>query len=192
VAEITRIRRRRGVAVTFAVELDEMPWVVVDEAALVRLGWHVGLDLDDDARRHGEHAARLGATERRAARLLAARPHARRELELKLARTGGGGPAREITRRLVDHGLLDDDAYARRVAARRLAQGYGPARIEADLERAGVATPLARQVVQSLERDAVLDAARRAAGPAPDEGAWRRLVGRGFDADLVEDVLGAP
>jgi len=191
VAEITRIRARRGAGPTvFAVELDGEPWVVVDEAALLRLGWHDGLELDDDGRRQGEHAARLGATERRAGRLLAGRPHARRELEAKLARTAGGGPAREVTRRLTEHGLLDDAAYAHRVATRRLAQGYGPARIEADLERAGVAPPLIGDVVHGLERDAVEDAARRAAGPAPGAGSWRRLVGRGFPPDLIEDVLG--
>ncbi|CAA9529589.1 MAG: hypothetical protein AVDCRST_MAG79-791 [uncultured Thermoleophilia bacterium] len=192
-SEITRIRRRRGAGpALFAVDLDGEPWVTVDEAALLRLGWHDGLELDDAARRRGEHAARLGATERRAARLLAARPHARRELEAKLARTAGGAPAREIVHRLSEHGLLDDEAYARRVASRRLAQGYGPARIEADLTRAGVTATLVRDVLGDLGREEVLDAARRVVGPDPDDASWRRLVGRGFDPDLVEDVLGAP
>lgn len=173
-----------------AVELDGEPWVALEEADLVRLGWRTGTELDSAARREGEQAARRAAVERRAARLLASRPHARAELEAKLARTGGGAEARDVTRRFEEAGWIDDEAFAARLAERRLAQGYGPGRIRDDLERAGVARGLVAQVVAGLDGELVAAALRRAAGVAPSARDWRRLVGRGFEPDLVEDLLG--
>jgi regulatory protein len=188
---ITRLRRRGRSGTLLTVELDGQQWVALDEGAVVRLGYHVGLELDGEARRAGEQEARVGAAERRAARLLASRAHSRHELETKLRRTAGRASARAVVERFDEHGFLDDDAFARRLAVRRLAQGYGPERIAADLERAGIASGPARAVLEALEPADVEQALRRALGDTTVGAGWQRLLRRGFSEDLIEDLLGA-
>jgi regulatory protein len=122
----------------------------------------------------------------RAARLLARRSHARAELEAKLARRTAPEAAAAAVDLLAEHGIVDDAAHARALAARRLEQGYGPARIAHDLEQAGVAEGVRRAAVEALDPDEVLAAARRAIAGRSGRAALARLWQRGFDEDVAE------
>jgi regulatory protein len=122
----------------------------------------------------------------RASRLLARRSHARAELEAKLARGAAPEVAAAAVDLLAEHGIVDDEAHARALAARRLEQGYGPARIAHDLEQAGVEEGLRRAVVEALGPDDVLAAACRAIAGRERRPALARLWQRGFDEDVAE------
>jgi regulatory protein len=122
----------------------------------------------------------------RAARLLARRSHARAELEAKLARRAAPEAVTAAVDVLAEHGIVDDVVHARGVAARRLEQGHGPARIAHDLERAGVDEGVRRAVVEALDPDDVLAAARRATAGLKGRAALSRLWQRGFDEDVAE------
>ena len=86
-------------------------------------------------------------------------------------------------------GYLDDAALARSLAERRLADGWGAARVEWDLARLGIegepaleAVALARQGESEAARGLV---ERRGLGGDPRR-AWALLARRGFAEDAIE------
>jgi regulatory protein len=109
----------------------------------------------------------------KAAQLLAARPHFRRELAAKLEQRGF--PAGEIAAsldRLSEQGYLDDRAVARGFVESRLSRGEGRARLRAELLRRGAPEEAAEQALAELTAEDDLPAAREAAER------WRRRGGR--------------
>lgn len=175
-----------------AVEVDDAAWVVLEEADVLRLGLHAGLELDDELAERAAAAAREADATRRAGRLLSHRPRSRAELERRLEPTAGAVTAGVVTERLEQLGVVDDRAYAVALADERLRRGYGPGAILHLLGERGVEEALAAEVVDALDGDDVTAAARRAVAGYEGAAAWRRLAGRGFDGDVAEAVLGAP
>ena len=109
----------------------------------------------------------------KAAQLLAARPHFRRELAAKLVQRGYA--AEEIDAalvRLTEQGYLDDRAAARGFVESRLARGEGRARLRAELLRRGAGEEVAEEALAELTPEDDLPAARAAAER------WERLGGR--------------
>lgn len=100
----------------------------------------------------------------RAVGLLAARPHFRRELELKLAQRGY--PPAEIEAaldRLTAEGHLDDPRAARDFVAHRLEKGgEGKLRLLAELQRRGVPREAIEEALAQVPEDD-LEEARAAA-----------------------------
>jgi SOS response regulatory protein OraA/RecX len=197
VPTVTALRRvaarRPGAAATrVSVEVDGADWLVLEEADVLRLGLHAGLALDDALASQAAAAAREADATRRAGRLLSHRPRSRAELERRLKPTAGAVTAGVVTERLEQLGVVDDRAYARALADERLRRGYGPGAIRHLLAERGVEEPLAADVVDELDGDDVLAAARRAVAGSTGAAAWRRLAARGFDEDVAEAVLGTP
>ena len=120
---------------------------------------------------------------RRASNLLARRSHSAAELTAKIARTTSGTEAADAVADLVALGYVDDLRHAREHADRRLAQGWGPARIVDDLETAGVAAGVIAEALAQIGREALAAAAARAVGDREGAVAARRLTARGFDID---------
>ncbi|GAA0909152.1 recombination regulator RecX [Rothia nasimurium] len=126
--------------------------------------------------------------------LLARREHSRRELRQKLER---GGFAREETtaavERLEGQGYQDDRRFAESLLRTRVGQGYGPARIRAELRSQGLADSEVRTLLEEAGVDwheIAADQLRRryGAGSAdPAERARRAqfLLRRGFAAATV-------
>jgi len=132
---------------------------------------------------HGEPDARLLS---RAGVLLSRRSYGPAELEARLARGAGTDAAAAAVSRLVEHGLVDDRVHAEALAVTRLGQGWGPARIRHDLDRAGVAAAIVREVLDGLSPEALDGAARRAVDGRTGASALSRLGQRGFDEDVAE------
>src|SRR5947209_8224169 len=139
--EITAIRRigsrRRGIGRAgsrLVIELGGAPWITIEEAEVVELGLHVGLELDGPDIERIESAASTGDSRDSALRLLARRAHSAGELAAKLERRAEPEEARRTVEALVERGLIDDVEYAQGLARRRLGQGWGPRRIEHDLQ----------------------------------------------------------
>lgn len=132
--------------------------------------------------------------------LLARREHSRRELKQKLER---GGFARDESavalERLGDQGYQDDDRFAASLFRSRAGQGYGPARIRAELRSQGVSDATIRELMENTEIDwhdlAASQLRRRYGGPSADPAERARraqfLLRRGFAAATVRGLTHA-
>ena len=131
----------------------------------------------------------------RALGLLVRREHSRKELTRKLAARGvGADEARAAVERLAGDGWQDDARFAEALVRGRVANGYGPLHIRAELgthglDREAIAVALDgfdgdwRQVARDLVR-------RRFGETGPKDLVHRRkaadlLARRGFDADTI-------
>jgi regulatory protein len=133
--------------------------------------------------------------------LLARREHSRRELRLKLKQGGyEGEEAGEALDRLGEQHYQDDDRFAEMLVRSRVAQGYGPMRLRAELKSHGLSEARIRAVLDEAEVDwaamALAQLRRRfGAGSAPDRDEKARraqfLLRRGFPAATVRSVTHA-
>jgi regulatory protein len=134
----------------------------------------------------------------KAAHLLAARPHFRRELETKLQQRGY--PSDEIAAaldRLTEQGYLDDRAAARSFVESRSGRGEGRARLLAELLQRGATDEVAEEVLAELTPEDDLPAARAAAerwerqGGRDPRALARHLDRKGFSRRAIVAVLTA-
>ncbi|MDR3418377.1 MAG: regulatory protein RecX [Nevskia sp.] len=135
----------------------------------------------------------------RALRLLARREHGAGELQYKLGQRGiDPDCAAEAVRDLARTGWQSDARYVSSLVRGRIAQGYGPLRIQAELEGAGVADSLIRTALAESGTDwkalAAASHARRFERPrtaAEWQKQYRYLAGRGFEPEQIHAVLRA-
>lgn len=138
------------------------------------------------------------SAEARAARLLSRREHSLQELTRKLTARGvAAEEAKAAADKLARAGWQSDARYAESIIRHRVAQGYGPVRIRAELKAAGIDSTIASQALDAAEVDwpamAVALHARRF-GALPKNGAewqkqYRYLAGRGFDSAQIQSAL---
>jgi regulatory protein len=148
--------------------------------------------------------------------MLARRSYARRVLFDRLRERFSEDEAEAAVERLAGLGLLDDRDYAERFVRDRFDRaGYGPHRIRRDLLRKGVDSTVADIAIQSAvsaddERHKAIDVLARfrrrrpraravradsgahegrEAGRNEAQAAYRHLIGKGFSASLVRDLL---
>ncbi len=145
-----------------------------------------------------------------AMRMLERRPHSEREIRTKLGRKGYEPQAVDAAiKRLIDHGLINDEAYARAYTRSKLnRKPVGRRLIEAGLGAKGVNRETAKQaaadVLGDRDEDAVaLEAVRRYlkrrplkyAGQRSKEAAQERsrmiawLMRQGFDGDKIRKAI---
>ena len=134
----------------------------------------------------------------KAVRLLAARPHFRRELAQKLAARGlPAGEVEAALDRLTSEGYLDDRAAAESLIRSRLSRGAeGRLRLAAELARRGAPSEIAAAALDSLLPDDDLPAAREAArrfrrgSKSGDPAALaRHLARKGFSRRAIVAIL---
>ena len=129
-----------------------------------------------------------------AGKALARRALSRAALEARLAGVAPAEVCAAVVNDLERLGYVDDEALALALAEQRLASGWGPGRVEADLERLAVGEAAARAGVRAAEAGEeaaarALLASRAAAGRTPAQRLG--LLGRrGFSAEAAESVLG--
>ena len=170
--EITAIEPRRKRLVQLF--LDGEPAVRLDAQTAAEAGLRPCLSLSDEDLRELLRQSDARRAREKALYLLEARPHTKKELEGKLARTAGAEAAQEAAARMEELGLVDDGDYARRYAAELLTRkGFAPARAVQELCRRGVERELARQAVEEL-------------APPPEE-TLRSLVERKYVRLLGEE-----
>jgi len=183
---VTALRERKRNRV--AVELDGRPWRVLPADAVVRAGLATGRPLDRHTARELAREIRRARALAQATRTLATSGRSRQELERRLARAGHGDAAREAALATLDRAGLVDDARLAESRAELLARrGYGDAAIRADLRRRLIAPETAAAAVASLEPE--LDRARRlVTGESVTPALLRRLAGRGFSRDTLDEL----
>ena len=187
---VTAVQPRADLRV--AIELDGNPWLVLDALVATELGIFLEATLTMATKRKAEQSARAARALDRAAAMVGRRSHARGELEQRIAKREGADAARSAADRLESIGALDDTRHAADVAAHRLASGWGPARIEHDLEVAGVAQAEIQACLEHLDDTAVDRAAAIAIGSRVGAEAWHRLASRGFDESVAERLVRLP
>ena len=142
-----------------------------------------------------------GSAYDKALELLARREHSARELKSKLARRGfDAGESAATLRRLQSRDFQNDTRFGEMLVRSRIAGGYGPRWIVAELATHGIAESHARELIDATGPDWP-DLIRRqlrrrygaAAAATPAERRKRAvfLLRRGFDAATVQSVTRA-
>ena len=150
--KITAIERRRGSL--YELELDGVkgPQVDVrtfDESPYLLNDSITEQQLEDLLARSVYNRAR-----EKALFLLGLRDYGCKELETKLAQQAPPETAAAVVARLRELGLLDDEQYARRVAARLSESKHYPARrIQQELRRRGIGAELAQTAAAEIPMD---------------------------------------
>jgi regulatory protein len=135
--------------------------------------------------------------------MLGRRGHPSAAVRRRIAAGFGLDEAERVVERLQSLGVLDDAAYAVAFVRDRFERaGYGRERIRADLSSRGIGAEhteaaLAAIVDDVRERTCAEQAlvrftrlrSRRKTATRLREAAFRHLIGRGFPADLVRDLL---
>jgi len=133
-----------------------------------------------------------------ALRALGRREHSAAELKSKLQRRGHDAEtASEVVGALSERGWQSDARYAEMLVRNRVQQGYGPLRIEAELEAARVPREEIAAALKAADCDwgeQARELQRRRFGGPPDNAAdwqkqYRYLAGRGFEAGQVRAAL---
>lgn len=138
-----------------------------------------------------------------ALRALARREHSAAELKSKLQRRGHDiGIAADVVGALAERGWQSDARYAEMLARNRAEQGYGPLRIEAELEAARVPREEIAATLDAAGTDWTAQARalqlRRFGAPPATAAEWQKqyryLAGRGFESEQIRAALkgGAP
>lgn len=140
------------------------------------------------------------AVRRSAMDLLARREHACFELERKLLRRYPRPLIKEVIERLADEGLQSDERFAESYVRQRAGRGYGPARIQRELQERGVEDNLAASTVavsgidwHDIARQAVEKKYGALVTPLPlveKARILRFLAYRGFSREHLPTVLG--
>lgn len=129
-----------------------------------------------------------------ALRLLVRREHSRSELGHKLDKRGyHGGDIEAALDRLADEGYLSDARFAELYAEQRVAKGFGPLRVKADLVSRGVDSGQAQHAVDALDADwsgAALNVLLAKCAPSDGYAKLRRtLEQRGFAASAARAAI---
>lgn len=138
------------------------------------------------------------AARERALRALSRREHSARELTTKLAHDGlDRAVASEVVGELGKSGWQSDERYAGLLSRSRIAQGYGPLRIRAELSARGVADALIASALEEADPDWLEIISRiyqrryrSASVDAKDSaGRYRFLASRGFTSSQIRSVM---
>jgi SOS response regulatory protein OraA/RecX len=171
-----------------AVELDGRSWRVLPADAVVRTALTVGRKLDRPKARELARELRRAKALAAAKRSLAASGRSERALEQRLALAGHSAAAREdAIASLARAGIVDDARLAENRAELLARRGYGDSGIRADLRRRLISSDIVADAVAALEPE--LERAQRLlAGQSLTPALLRRLSGRGFSRDTLEEV----
>jgi regulatory protein len=113
----------------------------------------------------------------RALNLLARREHSQQELFLKLLAKGFEATiATDTVQQLASKNLLSDQRFAELYAEYRVQRGYGPVRIQQELQQKGVKQHLAEETLAPYQSDWVSNAKR----------AWQKYMRLHPNAELVK------
>lgn len=134
-----------------------------------------------------------------AVRILARREHSAAELTQKLRQRGANVRDIEcVLRTLADRGWQDDHRFAESLARARADRGFGPLKIQAELQQRGISAGAAQMVVAGLDRDwdeLAAAALRKRFGAVPPEDSAERarrsrfLGRRGFSSGQIAGAL---
>jgi len=131
-------------------------------------------------------------------RLLARREHSQKELLTKLKQRGlDTEHAKTVIDELAQESWQSDDRFAESFARQRILKGYGPLRIDYELQQKGVLAPDLDKLLDDMAMTwlDVIEQVYRHKYPQPTPITWtdwsrrqRFLQQRGFSADLIKQL----
>lgn len=133
-----------------------------------------------------------------AMRSLGRREHSASQLKAKLKAKGyDTDTATQTVEQLTEGGWQSDARYAEQLVRSRIAQGYGPQRVSAELAAAGVGKSEISEAIEAAGcdwTDLAQGLHRRKFGGVPESSAerqkqYRYLMGRGFTSEQIRAVL---
>ncbi len=152
--KITDKKRIRGAQYVLSFDTDDDFTVTVDATTFDESYYFVGREISADELDDLLALSRKNRTRSRALYYLSGRDYAKKELERKLYRSADKETAAAVVDRLEEVGLVDDSAYAERMA-RSFANYrlYPRRRIVSALREKGVSREDAENAVEQLETD---------------------------------------
>lgn len=188
------------------IHLDERRFCTLDEKTFARFPLEMGEEVEAQEYMDRVSAFQMKNAWEYALSLLEVCDRTQRQVEDKLARRGVAPAAAEaVVSRLKEAGLIDDEAYARRVTQLEAAQAKGRYAVKRKLMQRGVAPEQAQQALSSLTREQQQQACLEAANklyrryrddplPAARRKLGQALARRGFAwediGSALERVLG--
>ena len=149
---IDDVQRRRGSLVQLA--LDGEPAALIDRKTFEESPYEVGSSLSEEQWVALKKESKTRRAWDKALYLLSLRDYARAQLQRKLEREAGSELARETVERLERAGLLNDGAYARRLARDMVERRhFSRRRTLQELTARGLDRETAEEAVEELEPD---------------------------------------
>ncbi|WP_050697187.1 regulatory protein RecX [Anaeromassilibacillus senegalensis] len=126
----------------------------LDTETLLCSGYQIGMELDDEQLHALIQRSESRRAQEKALYLLEHRNHSRKELADKIARTVGHEAAARAAQHMEEIGLVDDERFARGLAAELLhRKGYAARRAEYELLQKGIDRELTREIIEEMEPD---------------------------------------
>lgn len=190
--------RRKGLVQLY---LDGEEAVKVDAEVFLRSGWQPGDQVTDEELYELIRASDQRRAQEKALYLLEHRSHSKKELADKIARTAASREAASAAAdKMEELGLIDDEAYARRLARELFTRKrYGPGRVRQELRLKGIDGELIDELLEEYGGEeealenirAVLE--RKYAGWEEDERTRRRafaaLQRLGYSYGLIRQAM---
>jgi regulatory protein len=143
--------RRKGLVALF---IDGEKAVDLDAEVYLKSGLKPGDELDDERLRDLITASNARRAEQKAMYLLGYRAHSEKELAQKLSRTVPREAAEKAAARMTELGLVNDEEYARTLAAELFTRKhYAAGRVRMELTRRGIPAELAQEAVEQAQTD---------------------------------------
>jgi regulatory protein len=145
--------RRKSLSALF---LDGEFAVNLDTEILLKSGYKMGRELDDEQLHELIQASESRRASEKALYLLEHRSHSQKELADKISRVTSREAAEAAAHHMVEIGLVDDEAYARSLAAELLGRkGFSASRVRNELLQKGIDKELAEQIIEETAPDPV-------------------------------------
>ncbi len=132
-----------------ALYLDGELAVNLDTETLLKSGRKPGQEIDDEQLHELITESESRRAREKALYLLEHRSHSQKELADKISRATSREAAENAARHMAEIGLVDDEAYARSLAAELLGRkGYSAQRARQELLQKGIDRELAEQIIE--------------------------------------------
>jgi len=128
----------------------------IDTETLLKSGFKLGRELTDEQLHELIQSSESRRASEKALYLLEHRSHSQKELADKISRVTTREAAEQAAQHMVDIGLVNDEEYARSLAANLLgSKGFSASRTQQELLQKGIDKELAQQIIEEIAPDPV-------------------------------------
>ncbi len=128
----------------------------IDTETMLKSGFKLGRELTDEQLHELIQSSESRRASEKALYLLEHRSHSQKELADKISRVTTREAAEQAAQHMVDIGLVNDEEYARSLAANLLvSKGFSASRTQQELLQKGIDKELAQQIIEEIAPDPV-------------------------------------
>lgn len=145
--------RRKSLSALF---IDGELAVNIDTETMLKSGFKPGRELTDEQLRELIQSSESRRASEKALYLLEHRSHSQKELADKISRVTTREAAEQAAQHMADIGLVNDEEYARSLAASLLgSKGFSASRTQQELLQKGIDKELAQQIIEEIAPDPI-------------------------------------